>query len=269
MRAPALVIGLVALVAAAGCGGSSHHASSSTSGTSTGSGNAAVDVTPIGSGTTESWLYVPHGRKPRSIVLFFHGFGTTSPADHEAWLEHLASEGNAVVYPRYIVDTNLDTHRLRDAIVGVEGGLRLLKAKHLPVVGIGYSMGGRMVVEYSAVAGGLGLPVPSSILSIFPGQRGSDDPIINLATLPQKVNVTIMAGDHDQVVGNDGPRQLLTRLEAIRFPVKHLHVVIVHSKGSFVATHLSVFETSSGAKAAFWRPADAMIASQVATKGAR
>jgi hypothetical protein len=261
----ALAVGL-ALVAAAGCGGSGHSASTAASG-STSATHGAIDVTPIGSGTTESWVYAPHGRKPRSIILFFHGFGTTSPADHEAWLEHLATEGNAVVYPRYIVNTNLDTHRLRDAIVGVEGGLHLLKAKHLPVEGIGYSMGGRMVVEYSAVAPALGLPVPSSILSIFPGQRGTDDPIINLATVPRKVNVTIMAGDHDQVVGHDGPRQLLQRLEAARYPVKHLHVVIVHSKGSFVATHLSVFETSAAAKNAFWRPADVMIASQVAARG--
>jgi len=267
VKAPALVIGLVALMTAAGCGGSSHHAST-TSATSTGSGNAAVDVTPIGSGTTESWLYLPHGRKPRSIVLFFHGFGTTSPADHEPWLEHLAAEGNAVVYPRYMVNTDLDTHRLRDAIVGVASGLRQLHAKHLPVEGIGYSMGGRLVVEYSAVARGLGLPVPSSILSIFPGQRGSDDPIINLATMPRTVNLTIMAGDHDQVVGDDGPRQLLRRLEAARYPARRLRVVIVHSKGSFVATHLSVFETSAAAKAAFWRPADAMI-SEVAIRGAR
>jgi hypothetical protein len=78
-----------------------------------------------------------------------------------------------------------------------------------------------------------------------------------------------MAGDHDQVVGSDGPRQLLKRLEAAGYPVRRLHVVIVHSKGSFVATHLSVFETSPAAKAAFWQPADAMISAQVANRGAR
>ena len=38
---------------------------------------------------------------PYPVVIFLHGWGATEPRFYGPWVEHLAREGNAVVYPRY------------------------------------------------------------------------------------------------------------------------------------------------------------------------
>src|SRR5207253_6966200 len=50
----------------------------------------------------EVWIIRPSG-PPRSLVVFVHGLGEgeTTPVNHRPWLEHLALEGSAVIYPRY------------------------------------------------------------------------------------------------------------------------------------------------------------------------
>ena len=40
-------------------------------------------------------------KPPFPAVIFLHGWGATEPRFYGPWVEHLAREGNAVVYPRY------------------------------------------------------------------------------------------------------------------------------------------------------------------------
>lgn len=220
---------------------------------------AHATVRTYGSGADKVWLFFPTGGAPRSLVLFVHGHGgpgETTPKYHRPWLEHLAREGSVVVYPHY-EEVPGDPAALTHIVRGMRTAVRHVP-RGLPFVGIGYSRGGALVVEYAAVARPP-LPKPDGILSVFAGS--SETPrTISFATVPKRTHVVVLAGDRDEVVGRRGPAGLILRLAQGRFPTEHLQVEVVRSRGSFVASHLSPLETSPAAKRAFWARADRLIA---------
>ena len=62
-----------------------------------------VRVHAYGSGASRVWVFQP-AAKPKLIVLYVHGLGDqkeTTPYHHRPWLEHLAREGDEVIYPAY------------------------------------------------------------------------------------------------------------------------------------------------------------------------
>src|SRR5919199_674977 len=86
-----LLLAAVAVVTA-GCGGASRPKV-----------KPLVQHGPLGSGADEVWFYAAKD-KPRSVVVFLHGFGgptEETPENHVPWLRHLAAKGNDVIYPRY------------------------------------------------------------------------------------------------------------------------------------------------------------------------
>jgi len=180
------------------------------------------------------WIFRP-ADPPRSLVVFVHGLGLgeTTPVNHRPWLEHLARQGNAVIYPRY--ERNLGSRlAVRHLVVGVRLAFRRLGSPKLPLVAIGYSRGGELVADYAAVARLAG-PPPAEVLTVFP------------------------AGDHDSVVDGAGGHQLLVRLAAAGFPPDRISVTVIRSRGGFVATHLAPLQVTPAAKAAFWAPADRTV----------
>ena len=55
----------------------------------------------LGSGANQVWVLGPTARF-RAIVVFGHGWSTPMPGDaFAAWIAHLRSRGNLVIYPRY------------------------------------------------------------------------------------------------------------------------------------------------------------------------
>jgi hypothetical protein len=211
-----------------------------------------------GTGADQVWVFTPEGRKPRAVVLFVHGAGDRredTPYYHRPWIEHLAARGNVVIYPRYEPFPG-GQRVLAHLLTGARLGARHAPAD-LPAVAIGYSRGGRLVMEYAALARGVP-PVPKAILSVFPA--GAMDPLHDLGTMARGTRVVILAGDRDEVVGTIGASQLVTQLAASGFPYGDLSFEPVRSRGAFTATHLSVLEDSPGARAAFWARADRLIA---------
>jgi hypothetical protein len=200
----------------------------------------------------------PRG-EPRAAVVFVHGAGDqreTTPYYHRPWLEHLAPNGVAVAYPRYELYPGQP-----GALRHLEAGVRLDAGRlprGLPVVGIGYSRGGRLVCEWASQAKTTGL-FPRAILSVFPS--GQMDPIHNLHPLAGRTKVLILSGDADRVVGTIGVAQLVAQLAAS--DVRHERV---RSHGFFVATHGSVLQDDAAARQAYWRRADRLI-EQVVTTG--
>jgi acetyl esterase/lipase len=213
-------------------------------------------VASYGHGASRVWLFRPDG-EPRAAVVFVHGAGDvkeTTPYYHRPWLEHLAREGVAVVYPRYELYPGQ-----QGALRHLEDGVCVAAAKlrgEVPVVAIGYSRGGRLVCEWASLARRTGL-APYAILSVFPS--GAMDAIHDLSPLAGHTKVVILAGDRDEVVGTIGANQLVTQLAASGFPYADLRFEPVRSHGAFVATHLSVLEDSPGARAAFWKRADRLV----------
>ena len=211
-----------------------------------------------GSGADRVWVFRPAHGKPKHVVLFVHGLGDqleTTPAHHRPWLEHLAREGNAVLYPRFEL-TPAAPKPLEHLIAGARIGWKQL-GTDAPVLAIGYSRGGRLVMDYAALAHGVG-PVPRTILSVFPA--GSMDPLQDLGTIRHGTKVVLLAGDRDDVVGTHGVNQVVTQLAASGFPYGNLSYRVVRSHDGFTASHLSVLDDSPGAQAAFWEPADRLLA---------
>jgi pimeloyl-ACP methyl ester carboxylesterase len=211
-----------------------------------------------GSGPDEVWFYPAKG-KPRSLVVFLHGYGgptEETPANHLAWLRHLAAEGSDVIYPRYEIGGGPDPYPHLDA--GIDAAMSRLGDPKLPEILIGYSRGARIAVDYAAVQASRGQEA-KAVLAVFPGLNSPNEKLGPLEELDAKTKIVIMVGDRDTAVGGVGGRAILVRLSRADFPAERIQVVPVRSKNGFSATHLSVLQTGAGARDAFWKPADALI----------
>jgi predicted alpha/beta-hydrolase family hydrolase len=205
---------------------------------------------PLGRGADQVWLFRP-ASAPRAVVVFVHGHGgpgEDTPQYHLAWLRHLAARGNAVLYPRYELAPG--GHRTVSHIVNaVRTGMHALGNPDLPMIGIGYSRGGRLVMDWAARVAGRRF-APRALISVFPAS--GEDPEEDLARIPVRTPILVLVGDSDEIVGDLGARALLRDLAAAGSAPPNVGVEIVRSHGSFVASHLSVLEDSPGARSAFW-----------------
>jgi dienelactone hydrolase len=220
-------------------------------------GAAPVTVSSYGRGALRSWVFAPAAR-PKLVVIFVHGLGgqrETTPYYHRPWLEHLAREGYEVVYPAY-ESFPLQNGALKHLAQGLATAAPHL-ASGVPVAAIGYSRGGRLVMDYASISAATGL-VPRRILSVFPA--GTMDTPLDLAPLDGTTKVLILAGDADQTVANIGANQLITQLAISGFPYADVHFEVVRSHGFFVADHLSVLNDDAGSRHAFWARADRFFA---------
>ena len=241
-----LLLSATALSAAA-CGGAHYP------------GHATV-LGPIGKGPRGVWVFRPAGR-PRNVVVFFHGQGgpaETNPEGHRPWIDHLVARGSIVIYPRWELDYEADP--IPYVAAGVRVAVKRVPVAGLPVLALGYSRGGAVAIEYAAVSGLEGLPVPDRVLSVFPAGEGNERTPVDLRPLRHSTRLLMLLGDHDTVVDGAGARYLLGRLRVSRFPGDHVSLAVVRSHGGFVADHLAPFLTTQAARAAFWRPADRLLA---------
>jgi acetyl esterase/lipase len=225
-----------------------------------GARKVAVSVVERGYGTGagQVWVFKPVGRAPRALVVFFHGLGDqkeTTPYYHRPWLRHLAARGNVVLYPRFEKYPGAPG-ALRHAIDGIRTAMeKTTLPGAVPVVVIGYSRGGGLAVDYAAVAPVVG-PTPRAVLGVFPAMQ---DPQFNLRGIQAGTRFVFLVGDEDSVAGDQGARLLKQYLEAFDYPSKLISTELVRSGNGFVATHLSVLETTPGARKAFWERADRLI----------
>jgi predicted esterase len=218
---------------------------------------APFTVHSYGRGAQRTWVFAPV-TAPKLVVVFVHGLGDvkeTTPYYHRPWLVHLAREGYEAVYPAYETYP-LQPKAMKHLVLGLKVALPHI-AHGVPVAAIGYSRGGRLVADYASIASFTGL-VPSRIFSVFPA--GSMDPLMNLAPLTGHTKILILAGDKDTTVGTIGAGQLVTQLAASGFPYKDVRFEAVHSRGAFVADHLSVLNDTPAARRAYWARGDRFFA---------
>lgn len=129
----------------------------------------------------------------------------------------------------------------------------------MPTVVIGYSRGGRLAVDYAALAPAVE-QTPAAVMSVFPPILNPDvEAVIDLASIDPSTHIWILVGDRDQSVGREGARELLRRLSQGNFPPANVRAILVTSKGNFEAHHGAPLRTSAGAKRAFWDRADRLI----------
>jgi dienelactone hydrolase len=242
-------------LAGAGCGDSTTATTATTSATTT----TATETRAAARGADRYWIFGAKNREPRAFVVFLHGHGDPvemTPANHRPWLRHLADRGDVVVYPQY-EDYPGQTGAVPHIVRAAQRAWRNIGAQRcLPVVVIGYSRGGGLAVKYAASAS-RAEPIPDAVVSVFPGS--SEEAPVDLRRLPVGIQIRVMIGDRDQVVGNQGAIALLNGLRRAGFNPDNVEVVVVRSRGGFVATHGSVFDTSPQAKREFWRRTDRLI----------
>jgi dienelactone hydrolase len=246
IRSAAIALGILATVACGAQSGSRHGEES------------------YGYGADEVWVFRPAHSSPRSVVVFVHGHGgplEDTPRYHRAWLRHLAARGNAVLYPRYeLMPGAHDT--VTHIVNAVRTGMNVLGNPDVPLVGIGYSRGGRLVMDWAARAAGTAF-APRALLSVFPAS--GEDPEEDLSQISSRTPILVLVGDRDEVVGSVGARALAAELAPTGSLPGNVGVEVVHSRGAFIASHLSVLEDSPGARSAFWDRADNLIGIVAAT----
>ena len=162
-----------------------------------------------------------------------------------------------MIYPRYETAGNPAPGT---TIVRAVGRALERLGSNAPLVVIGYSRGGRLAPDYAALADASRKAAhPAAVIAVFPGPVTRGEQPVDLSTLDPRTRFLILVGDSDKTVGSQGAGQMLHRLEAAGFPPNHIEARIVHSHGSFLANHFSPLDDSSGARHAFWDPADRMI----------
>jgi dienelactone hydrolase len=240
----ALVAGAALALLLAGCGGGG------------GGGDDGLGR-EVGTGADRAWVLEPEG-KPKSVVVFVHGLGGPEeirPTNHLPWLRHLVQQGNAVVYPAYETQPG-GTRAVAHLLAGVKNGLGALGNPDVPLAAVGYSRGGRLVVEWAA----LQRPAPRAVLSVFPSQvNPAMEAPVDLAKLDHAMRLQILVGDRDEAVGNAGAAEMLERLLSFGFPQQNIQAGVVRSTKALTVDHFAPLETGPDARRLFWRPADRLI----------
>jgi poly(3-hydroxybutyrate) depolymerase len=215
-------------------------------------------IGPFGTGADVYWLWRPQD-KPRAVVIFLHGLSRTelSPANHLPWIEHLVRQGNDVIYPMYETQPG-ERGAVRHIFFAVDAAMKRLGRPKAPVAIVGYSRGGRLAVEFAAVAPAI-LVFPKAVMSIFPSRLNPlAEETIDLRTLPPALKIMLVVGQEDS---RAGARELLDRLAAAGFPAGNVQALVIRSKGSFHADHFSALQTGPEARRQFWDSLDRLIAS--------
>jgi hypothetical protein len=237
---PLVALVLAVSLALVGCGGSS----------------PTRQEGPFGSGADAYWLWRPHG-KPKAVVVFMHGLDPSelTPVNHVPWLEHLASRGADVIFPKYEARP-LQYGALRHALFAVGAALQRLGWPSVPVFIIGYSRGARLAVELATVTSVV-RATPAALVSVYPvGLNPNLEQVVDLRGLDMHTKVVVVTGQEDL---HTGEHELLERLQEAGFSMKNVRTIEVKSKGTFHADHLSPMRTVPAVKEQLWAPVDELI----------
>jgi pimeloyl-ACP methyl ester carboxylesterase len=218
---------------------------------------------PYGHGSSEVWVLTPRAVKPRSIVVYIHGFTATSPFDwHQVWLDHLLARGAIVVFPVYQTSGDIGefvTARL-DLRAGLRTAFRVLRERDLPVVVAGYSLGAALAFFYAADARWWGVPAPSAVYSVFPvDPLGMDPGLLHLAP-PPRIPALILVGDRDDTVGRLGADAFWKWLRPVPTGLKTYRLLHSDPKGLFFdheSPHGAAYDPAL--QRVFWRPLDELV----------
>lgn len=224
-----------------------------------------LGITDLGSAASEAWVIAPGGA--RSIVIFLHERGDPIPQNYLGWLDQLAAEDSAVVFPRYesaatrtprqmlralrVAVTAAERHLGELPVTGFGGG----PIKGVPVVVVGYGYGATLAFYVAANSARWGLPVPKAVVSIFP--RHGPFAGVELAPLPHSTRVMLQVGDADTASAKSAANALWRAIE--RHPATRKRFATVRSGGGFRADHGAPLRITSAAVDAFWAPLDQII----------
>jgi dienelactone hydrolase len=240
-RAPAAA--LLAALLLAGCGG--------------GGEPRRLITETVGRGPQTATIIRPDvgGRLP--VVVFLHGWGATRPRSYRPWLDHLAREGNAVIYPRYQESfVEPPPQVLGNVLAGVRQALGRIDEDPGSLVVAGHSAGAALAADYAGIARSAKLPVPVAVFSAYPGRtlRGVPFglPEVDPERIPAATRLVALAGARDRVVGMR-PARRLARLAG----AEHRSLVVVSDPAA--SDHLGPQRADAASRREFWARLDRLI----------
>jgi acetyl esterase/lipase len=242
-RRAGLPAALCALLLLAGCGG--------------GAKPPRLITKTVGRGPQTATIIRPDVDRRLPVVLFLHGWGATRPSFYRPWLDHLAREGNAVIYPRY-QDSVLEPppQVLGNVLAGVRQALARVDEDPRSLVVAGHSAGGALAADYAAIARSAKLPVPIAVFSAYPGRRLRGVPFglpeLDPGRIAAATRLVALAGTRDEVVGMR-PARRLARLAGAR----RRSLVVVSDPAA--SDHLGPQRADAAARREFWARLDRLI----------
>jgi pimeloyl-ACP methyl ester carboxylesterase len=218
------------------------------------SSRSAVRI-EIPGGAQGGWLFLPSNPAPATapVVIFCHGFSAILPRGYQAWIDHLVSRGNIVLWPNYQDNLRVPTREfLPNALAGVKAGLHILQTGpdgvHPDldrVAVVGHSAGGMIAAGIAASAAAEGLPAIKALMPVEPGdsRRGgvTSVTLADLSTLPDDILLLILVGEEDTSVGTFDGERILHESTSVPSGNKALFMLHSDNHGSpaLVANHFS------------------------------
>jgi dienelactone hydrolase len=186
--------------------------------------HAGVDVVTLGDGMHRVYIFLPaepalKGSAP--FVFFHHGWQGMNPKNYGALIDHLAREGNVVVFPVY-QDADSTSPQIvvgntaqaeREALTALQQ--RGIVPDPQRVVYFGYSMGAAISLKLATTTASTQLPAPQALVLAAPGDsyhvaKGEDAKSIwpVLQDLPSTLPIAIVTGEDDTYIGLPTGRKL-------------------------------------------------------------
>ena len=217
-------------------------------------GEPEIVTETVGRGPQTATIVRPDVDGPVPVVVFLHGWGAAQPRFYQPWIDHLAREGNAVIYPRY-QDSFVDepSQVLGNALAGVRLALARIDEQPGSLVVAGHSAGGALAADYAAIARTAKLPEPVAVFSAYPGRTlrrvTVGIPEIDPGRIPASTEVVALAGTNDRVVGQRAARRI-ARSTGGRL------IVVDDPRAS---DHLGPQRADAVSRREFWARLDALI----------
>jgi len=204
--------------------------------------HGAVDIVALGEGMHRVYIFLPaepavSGKTP--FVFFHHGWQGMNPKNYGALLDHLAREGNVVVYPVY-QDSDATSPQIvvantaqaeRDALAELKR--RGIEPDAQRVVYFGYSMGAAISLRLAVSAAAEHLPGPQALVLAAPGDayhvaRGADAKSIwpVMRELPPTLPIAIVTGEDDKAIGLPTAEKLAKELCGVTKADRHILLVL-------------------------------------------
>ncbi len=182
-------------------------------------------ITSNNYGTGEEGYYIfeptqPAPDKALPVIILLHGFGGVNPnVSYQVWISHLVRRGNIVIFPVYQSISGFEGEKfLENTLVALEGAFARLKdGSHVKpdlsaVVVAGYSAGGVIAANLTALATKRGLPVPKALFAITPGGCSNcssfsiknfllGETAADFSQIRPDTKMLVLVGDQDRTVG--------------------------------------------------------------------
>jgi hypothetical protein len=242
--------------------------------------HAGVRITQVSGSPGSVTIFEPKGPTPPSapVVAFTQGVG---PEEYQGWIDHLVARGSIVVFqnqPFQAVDL---TERRAGPVAGLRAAVReLARPGHVTpqwdhLLLVGHSVGGNMAAQLAADTAAQRLPRPDAVFVLQPRLEDADSTRV-LRGISTSTLILALASDHDDRVGQEGPRALWAGLGHI--PTASKDYVLVrsdqHGAPGLVADHFLSLSGSGNPPDALdfygpWKLLDALQRCAIARRDCR